>query len=154
MSKDYRKNVGVVVFNKNKKVLLCSRNDKENAWQFPQGGIDNNDTSIESAAKREVFEETSITSTKTIHITDKCYYYDYPPHIAHKYQHKGQCQYWVLLYFYGSDSEINLNTSEPEFKDYKWADIKTATQEIVEFKKEIYNQITNIFEPIINEFSD
>ncbi len=152
MSIAYRKNVGVVVFNSNKKVLLCSRIDKKDgAWQFPQGGIDDNED-IEIAAKRELFEETSITSVKTVFITKEGYCYDFPKDIQGKYNYKGQCQYWVLLYFNGQNKEINLNTKEPEFKDYKWDDIKTAPNEIINFKKDVYNKITTLFEPIINEY--
>ena len=63
MTKKYRKNVGVIVF-KNHKVLLFSRADqKTECWQFPQGGIEKNETII-NAAKRELFEETCIKNIR------------------------------------------------------------------------------------------
>ena len=64
--RNYRKNVGIVVFNQNKKVLMCARADSDDFnWQFPQGGIDEKED-IVTAAKRELFEETGIKSVSLI----------------------------------------------------------------------------------------
>lgn len=59
MTELFRPNAGIVVFNKEGKVLLCQRSDKAGAWQFPQGGIETGETPAE-AAKRELQEETSL----------------------------------------------------------------------------------------------
>ena len=56
--KRYRKNVGLIVLNKNNQLLICKRKDKS-AWQFPQGGIDKNEY-IFHAALRELYEEVGI----------------------------------------------------------------------------------------------
>ena len=64
---EYRLNVGVIVANKQGKLLLCKRKGI-NSWQFPQGGIDIGENSLK-AAKRELFEEVGITS-KSVRLID------------------------------------------------------------------------------------
>ena len=65
----YRRCAGIIVFNKDKKVLLCARKDQSSRrWQFPQGGI-NEGESVAQAALRELKEETSISSVKVIYGT-------------------------------------------------------------------------------------
>ena len=105
----YRKNVGIAVFNKDQKVLMCARADKPGfAWQFPQGGIDNGETPLE-AAYRELKEETGITSVELVAQLNKPLRYDFPTEILENFKklgrnNIGQEQYWVLFYFYGEDS--------------------------------------------------
>ncbi|MFI3241374.1 MAG: RNA pyrophosphohydrolase [Alphaproteobacteria bacterium] len=151
MISEYRKNVAIVIFNKEKKVLMCERIDFENQWQFPQGGIDEGETP-QTAAIRELFEETSIKSAKLIYTTSDCISYDFPLDVQQKFQSKGQEQYWSLFYFTGNDDEINLKTKQPEFKSYKWIDIKKAPLQIIDFKKEAYQKAVNLLEPMINAY--
>ena len=148
----YRKNVGVVVFNKTGKVLLCARADQEEmCWQFPQGGMENGED-IEKAARRELFEETGIKKVRLVSRMEKALRYDFPEHFRLPFQ--GQEQYWVLFYFEGDDKEINLaiNPQEIEFKDYMWGDIGLAQKYIVEFKKKVYAEVIKEFAPIIKDF--
>ena len=60
---NYRKNVGILLYNNNGKVFIAKRNQNkiEYKWQFPQGGIDIGE-SPETAVLRELKEETGITS--------------------------------------------------------------------------------------------
>lgn len=157
----FRKNVGIVVFNKNKQVLVCARADKKNdAWQFPQGGINDGENFVD-AAMRELREETALTSVKVVSTIDYGIKYRFPPSILQKMKHVGifnvgQEQWWVLCYFYGKDSEINFYQypEEVEFKDYQWVDIREAVARIVSFKKEIYQIVADTFEPVIKNFRD
>lgn len=155
--KKYRKNAGIIVFNKNKKVLICERiGNWEQAWQFPQGGIDEKETAQE-AAIRELKEETSISSVRAILTETTPLIYEFPPEVKANSKKKGrdydgQEQYWSLLLFLGEDSEINLQTKEPEFKSWKWIDIENADKNVVSFKKEVYRTIINKYKPIIEKY--
>ncbi|MDR1693702.1 MAG: RNA pyrophosphohydrolase [Lactobacillaceae bacterium] len=155
--KKYRKNVAIVVFNKDRKILVCERIGRHRtpAWQFPQGGINENEN-VEAAAYRELFEETSIVSAKLIKILDEPIIYEYPNDVRkslkkhnNNIEYFGQEQQWVLLYFYGEDNEINLSTKEPEFKSYKWESAEFAVNNVVDFKKASYIKALNLIKPHI-----
>ena len=152
----YRPNAGIVVFNSQKKVLLCQRNDLTNAWQFPQGGIEKGETPS-AAALRELQEETSIINVQLIKTLTKPARYTFSPEILQKMQAKGftnsgQDMYWSLCYFYGTDDEINLQTSEPEFKNFRWCNIEEAYETVVAFKKPAYTIMLEEFSPLIANY--
>lgn len=161
MNETFRKNVGIVVFNRNKKVLMCARADKAGSeWQFPQGGIDEGED-IVKAAHRELQEETGITSVRLAGKIDESIRYRFPSEIRNKfrkngYRIAGQEQYWVLFYFYGDDGEIDFCTypEEIEFKAYEWTDIEEAPKRIVAFKKEVYQKVAKTFAPIIRDYQE
>ena len=153
MSFLYRKNVGIVVFRKDLKVLVCARADKKDfRWQFPQGGIEEQENVVE-AAKRELFEETGITSVELVAQLPKPIKYDFPKALFYKNKKfRGQEQRWVLFYFFGDDKEIDFlkNPEEVEFKAFEWIDPDEAPKRIVDFKKNVYLQVIEGFKPIIN----
>lgn len=156
MSAQYRRNAGIVVFNRHRQVLICKRNDVADSWQFPQGGIEEGETIIE-AALRELYEETSIKSVIPVKSLTTPARYTFPLHIADKmkkrgYNNIGQDIFWSLVYFTGNDAEINLQTKEAEFSEYKWSDMNTACELIVDFKKSVYEIAKTAFEPIIDEY--
>ena len=150
MSNLYRKNVGIVVFNKDAKVLMCARADsKDFNWQFPQGGIDEGEYFID-AAKRELREETGITSIRVVSKIEESLYYDFPKDVTDRFKKNGsnyigQAQQWALFYFTGENSEIDFctNPEEIEFKDYEWTDIFEAPKRIIYFKKEVSTPFFN-----------
>ena len=137
--------------------MVCARNDTKGVdWQFPQGGIESGEQ-IHLAAMRELKEETSVVSVEFIKGLDNPLRYDFPLEIKQKLQKKGiksdgQEMYWSLLFFYGSDDEINLNTQEPEFKAYEWVEPMEAVNRIVDFKKEVYRKAVAEFEPVIKNY--
>lgn len=154
----YRLNAGAIVFNKEGKVLVCERVDFENQWQFPQGGIDDGENYLE-ASRRELFEETNISSVKYIASYPQTLKYDFPPHIVKKFKQMGrtnigQEQYWFLFLFEGNEKEIcfSANQVEKEFNKYQWIDIIEAIDLVVDFKKEVYIKICSYFAPIINDY--
>lgn len=154
MSKQYRPCAGIVLFNKHGKVLLCARNDQlTDEFQFPQGGIEK-DELPQTAALRELKEETSVISAEIVDALNETLCYDFPPEIKQKFSKNrfpfdGQEMHWFLLFFKGEDSEINLQTKIPEFRSYKWADITEAKECIFSFKKEIYQKVCDAFAPKI-----
>ena len=157
MEKHFRKNAGVVVFNAQKKVLMCRRvQPKTDGWQFPQGGIEPGETPLQ-AAQRELFEETSITSVVAVKTIDYALRYEFPENVKQKFRSQGilsdgQDQYWSLFYFTGHDDEINLHTAEPEFDEFAWKDIEEAPDLVWVVKKDVYFKMVKEFKPIIDCF--
>ena len=140
----YRKGVGMMVFNNDKKIFVGRRIDNQKAWQMPQGGVDENEGCL-SAAKRELYEETGIQSIRVIEKSKEKYTYDLPEYLLGKIwkgKYKGQKQRWFLIKFLGPDSEINLNQKCPEFNEWKWVDIDELPKIIVPFKKKLYFSAT------------
>lgn len=155
---EYRKCAGVIVFNRDKKVLACARiGNRGNQWQFPQGGIMRKEDAA-TAAVRELYEETSIKSVKVIQTLTEPLRYVFPGAVRRRMKRRsidslGQDVYWSLLYFYGDDSEINVRTKQPEFKSWKWIDIEEAPERIVYFKKDVYYEAVAQLKPAMEAFS-
>lgn len=156
MGEWYRPNAGIVVFNVQKKVLLCQRIDMADSWQFPQGGIDEGETPAE-AAVRELREETSITRVTRVKTLDFAARYRFPDDVLTSlnkrgFTNAGQDMYWSLFYFNGEDSEIDLQTKVPEFKKYQWHSLQEAYDLIVDFKKPAYAVMLKEFAPLIEAY--
>ena len=139
-----RSGVGIVLLNKENKILVAKRIDNpKNFWQMPQGGVDK-DEDFYTAALRELKEETSIVSVKPIKKIEESLTYILPDHligIIWKGKYKGQKQKWFIMRFIGDDSEINIKTKRPEFLDWKWIDLENLTKIAVNFKLEIYKKL-------------
>ena len=149
----YRPNVGIIIINDEKKVLLAKRLN-ENAWQFPQGGI-NDKESTEDAMYRELKEEVGL-SHKHILVIEKTkgwLRYDVPKNWIRnnsQQRYKGQKQVWFLLKFVGEDTDIFLrNTTKPEFDDWKWVSYWAPLEEVVDFKKSVYKKALSELEEYI-----
>ena len=138
--------------------MYCKRKNSKN-WQFPQGGIDKNED-IFIAALRELYEEVGIEENKVklIKESDHWYKYDLPK----KYKRnnflwedfRGQKQKWFLFKLI-EKAEIDLNNeNNPEFDEFDWIDYWKPLDEIVDFKKEIYEKVLTELEPAYKlEFS-
>ena len=139
-----RSGVGIVVLNQENKVFVAKRIDNpKNFWQMPQGGIDIGENFL-NAAYRELAEETSIKSVKLIKELDGMITYELPDHllgIIWKGKYRGQKQKWFLMRFIGEDKEININTPQPEFLDWKWIEIDQLTKVVVDFKLHVYKAV-------------
>ena len=129
----YRNGVGIMIFNDQKKIFVGKRIDNQEAWQMPQGGVDK-DEDYETAAKRELFEETGIQSVRIVQSSKQEFIYDLPNHLLGKIwkgKYKGQKQKWFLMKFLGPDSEINISQKHPEFNEWKWVDLDELPRLIV-----------------------
>ena len=156
--KGYRLNVGIIVANSDGRLLYCKRKNSNN-WQFPQGGIDKNEDTY-LAAVRELYEEVGIAENKIklIKESDSWYKYDLP----RKYKRnrflwkdfKGQKQKWFLFKLI-EETKIDLNNeNNPEFDQFSWVEYWKPLDEVVEFKREIYEKVLTELEPAYKlEFS-
>lgn len=154
MTDKFRPNAGIVVFNHCGKVLLCERSDEKGAWQFPQGGIEADETPTD-AAKRELWEETSIKSVVPVQTLTEPVPYRFPPAVlaltqSRGWHYVGQKMYWSLFYFSGAENEINLNTKDKEFQAWRWGTLAEAYGLIIDFKKPAYAVAVKEFEPLIS----
>jgi len=156
LERPYRSCVGLMVFNKNGEVFCGQRIDnKAEAWQLPQGGIDEGETPLE-AGFRELKEETSIVNVQYVCEYPDWLNYDIPLLLANSLwdaKYRGQMQRWLLFYFTGENTEININTKHPEFKTWEWIKPDQLPLKAVSFKKEVYVLITKVFIPILNNFN-
>ena len=139
-----RKGVGIILLNHKNKVFVAKRIDNpKDFWQMPQGGVDKNEGYL-SAALRELKEETSIKNVDLIKEIDEMTTYELPNYllgIIWKGKYRGQKQKWFLMRFRGKENEINLNTTHPEFLEWKWIDIDKITDVVVKFKLDVYKKI-------------
>ena len=139
-----RLGVGIAVLNKNNKVFVAKRKDNPvDKWQMPQGGVDENEGLL-TAMKRELLEETGISNIKILKELDYWLEYELPKNlmgIIWKGKYRGQKQKWFIVRFEGKDSEINIKTKKPEFSDWRWSNVNTLEDKIVEFKRQVYRQV-------------
>ena len=136
--------VGIILLNHENNVFVGKRIDNpKNSWQMPQGGVDQNESFLQ-AAKRELEEETGIKSVKLIKKLDGWFKYDLPKNLLGKLwkgKYRGQKQKWFVMKFLGKLGEINVNTRNPEFLDWKWIKLSKLPDIAVDFKLDIYKKI-------------
>lgn len=153
MNLDYRKGVGIFLLNKNKQVWVGKRLDvKNNFWQMPQGGIDSGESEKE-AMMRELLEEIGTNNIKIIGTSKEWLSYNIPKELVKKIwkgRYLGQSQKWFACRFVGKENEINLNTRNPEFTDWKWIKPQLLMKSVIPFKRELYKKILEIFKDLYN----
>jgi putative (di)nucleoside polyphosphate hydrolase len=140
----YRPNVAMVVLNSKNKVLICRRTNTK-TWQFPQGGVDNNEN-LEKAMYRELLEEVGLRKDDVQYIgeSDDTIIYDIPKTIRSNVlggKFKGQEQKWFLLRIKNDEHEIRLDYEAfPEFDTFEWVSFWQPIDRIVDFKREAYRK--------------
>ena len=152
-SDGYRANVGIVITNEKKQILLAKR-FKQDAWQLPQGGIDKDESELD-ALYRELEEEVGLSSAQVTLLakTPKWLRYELPlEHIRRRQKPKciGQKQVWFLLKLDSSDDHISLDLhNDIEFDDWKWVDYWRPVDEVIKFKREVYEDMLKALAPIL-----
>lgn len=144
----FRPCVGITLFNAANHVFVGERIDSPDAWQMPQGGIDEGEDII-TAAFRELREEIGTDKADIIRIADKKIRYDVPFDLSTKHwggKYRGQEQTWVAMRFTGNNFDINLNAHTPaEFKRWRWVPLSETVDLIVPFKRETYQKVVSLF---------
>ena len=159
----YRRNVGAALFNRDGLVFLGRRRRRRGGmelvagfeWQMPQGGVDEGETPLE-AARRELFEETNVSSASLLAEAPDWLSYDLPPEALSgrwKGRYRGQTQKWFAFRFEGADSEINIERPgggafTPEFDAWRWAPLETLPALIIPFKRAVYEAVVAAFQEL------
>jgi len=134
----YRPCVGMMLFNRAGKIFVGKRIDQSvEAWQMPQGGIDQGEDP-KAAALRELEEEIGTRNVAVLREHKDWLAYELPPDligVAWEGRYRGQRLKWFALRFLGGDSEIELTTHHPEFSEWKWVDADELLRLLVPFTR-------------------
>jgi len=146
--KKYRPNVAAIVLSSKypEKVefFIASRSDIKDAWQFPQGGIDEGETPKE-ALFRELKEEIGTNEVDIIGEFPEWVSYDFPEMIAKRmYPYDGQRQKYFLVRL-KPGAKIDLKTAEPEFTHYTFVAYEEIFSYITYFKRPVYKKVLEYF---------
>ena len=150
----YRPAAGIMLVNAEGKVFVGQRIDnKLEAWQMPQGGIDPGEEP-EEAALRELEEETGISRDLVAIVAtgSEELLYELPADMIPrlwKGKYRGQRQTWFLMRFDGTDADVRLETAHPEFRAWKWAEPTELPDMIVPFKRNLYENVLRMFAHLI-----
>lgn len=149
----YRPGVGIVLLDDRSRVFVAQRIDTAApAWQMPQGGIDPGETPRD-AAFRELEEEIGTAKATCLAESADWLRYDLPDDLAARMwggRFRGQAQKWFAMRFTGRDSDIDLETADPEFRAWQWVAPARLPNLIVPFKRALYQAVLEEFAPLLS----
>jgi len=155
-SDGFRPNVGIILCN-DQRQLFWGRRIGQDAWQFPQGGIQGNEKP-EEAMFRELNEEIGLRpeQVEVIGHTRRWLRYRLPKRYIRRRQTPdsrvciGQKQIWFLLHVLCDESGFCLDhTSKPEFDDWRWVDYWQPVKDVVYFKRNVYSRALSELESLL-----
>jgi len=148
----FRPCVGLMLVAADSRVFVARRIDMPSeAWQMPQGGIDDGETPRQ-AAMRELREEVGTDRAEIVAESPHWRDYDLPAELLGRIwggRYRGQTQKWFLLRFTGTDSDIDIETETPEFLAWQWVEMARVPDLIVPFKRAIYREVVAEFAPLV-----
>ncbi|MDX1901168.1 MAG: RNA pyrophosphohydrolase [Gammaproteobacteria bacterium] len=149
----FRHGVGIILVNDQRQLFLAKRIGKA-AWQFPQGGMHENE-SPEDAMFRELREEIGLMKddVRILACTRGWLRYRLPSRLVRKHTTPvciGQKQKWFLLRLINNDERINLGaTDDPEFDSWAWVSYWYPLTRVVSFKRRVYGLAMKEFSRIV-----
>jgi putative (di)nucleoside polyphosphate hydrolase len=152
----YRPCAGVALANAQGQVFLGRRRGDTGryAWQMPQGGIDPGEDAA-AAARRELYEETSVRSVRLLAEAPEWLAYDLPEDARNRFgaRYRGQTQRWFLFRFEGEADEIDVarpggGAHKPEFSNWRWERWEALPDLVVPFKRPVYERVVQWFAPL------
>ncbi|MGV0035225.1 MAG: RNA pyrophosphohydrolase [Candidatus Azotimanducaceae bacterium WSBS_2022_MAG_OTU7] len=150
----YRPNVGIIVANDRGQVLWARR-VKQDAWQFPQGGIKPKE-SPEEALYRELEEEVGLQAghVEIIGATRGWLRYKLPQRLLRPNTPLfiGQKQKWFLLRMLAEDGAVQLDRSKtPEFDFWEWVSYWYPLGQVISFKQDVYRRAMKELAPSLSK---
>ena len=147
----YRRNVGLMLIAADRRIFVGRRASQRDAWQMPQGGVDDDETPVEAAC-RELWEEVGTTQALLLRESAAWLTYDVPAPMrpAHwKGRWLGQAQRWFALAFTGRDSDIDIEAHDREFDAWQWMTAAEMLDHIVPFKRATYVAVVDEFRDLV-----
>jgi len=148
----YRPNVGIVLCNAEGHVLWARRVGNQDAWQFPQGGIQHREDP-ETALYRELREEIGLSpqDVAVLGCTQGWLRYRLPERLIRPRSDGklciGQKQKWFFLKLEAPDDRVcldnNLDNNHgelPEFDRWQWVSYWYPVDKVVSFKRDVYRK--------------
>ena len=157
-SDGFRPNVGIILANTRGQVLWAKRIGQD-AWQFPQGGI-NGDESPEEAMYRELYEEVGLEpeDVRILSCTRGWLRYRLPRRLVRRDSRPlciGQKQKWFLLQLVGADERVRVDLSDsPEFDGWRWVSYWFPVGQVVTFKRDVYRRAMKELAPRLLQLCD
>jgi len=154
----YRANVGIMLCN-DQGELLWARRFGRDGWQFPQGGIQKDETP-QQALFRELKEEIGLEphDVEILNSTEEWLRYELPKSLQRSNSKPvciGQKQIWFLLKLICSDENIKLDcTDKPEFDSWCWIAPHIAAEEVIDFKQDVYRIALSMLLPEVDFILD
>jgi putative (di)nucleoside polyphosphate hydrolase len=141
-SNGFRSNVGIILTRQDGSLLLGGRVGQA-GWQFPQGGMQIDETP-EQAMYRELTEEIGLVAAdvELLGQTQEWLHYRLPEKFIRRNREPvciGQKQVWYMLRLQSSEDRLQLDTSDlPEFDRWRWVDYWQPVKEVIHFKRQVY----------------
>jgi len=147
----YRRGVGIMLINNERRVFVGRRLGTSDGWQMPQGGIDGAETPV-VAAYRELKEEVGTDKATIVAESAHWLSYDFPPALRPSIwggRYAGQTQKWFLMRFAGTDVDIRLDAHMPEFDAWKWIAPDELPAIAIDFKQPLYRALLEEFAAVL-----